>query len=152
VKLRDYKSSCADLIWIIKLASEANVDQISAMEEEGEIKPKISPRIGGNYSVFTKILVESRISLILLLILEGEFLQARDFVKHLAQDAQTYGIHHISLEVTLLETLVSACDMQDVMAVKGIHRQLWKALTTLQNDIFQQLENDLTYQQKLTNI
>lgn len=65
-EIGDFKSACHVLVWIIKLASE--VDSIQGLNET-ETRNPVQIR-GPNYSVFSKAIEQSRISLCLLLILQ----------------------------------------------------------------------------------
>lgn len=63
----------------------------------------------GNYSAFANSLIEARLSLILLLILQGDFQQARAFVSNLMEDAKTINLSPSQMSqqnLSLLETFV----------------------------------------------
>eukprot|EP01119_Soliformovum_irregulare_P021492 TRINITY_DN7166_c0_g1_i1.p1 TRINITY_DN7166_c0_g1~~TRINITY_DN7166_c0_g1_i1.p1 ORF type:complete len:326 (+),score=61.55 TRINITY_DN7166_c0_g1_i1:135-1112(+) len=140
VLLRDYKSSCAALIWIIKLASEVN-----NLQELPGAPDSL------NTSVSAKVLIESRISLCLLLILQGDFEQSKDFVRKLVEDATGCGLQVDSVTevVCLLSTLVIVCEARDASAVKDIHRQLWTYLTPSQNETLLLIIEEINYHRRL---
>jgi len=145
IKLCDYKGSCTGLIWIIKLASEV----INFQEE-----PKSLSTDQFNHSVYVKSLFHSRIFLILLLILQGDFQQSQDFVKKIVEDANScnFEMDFSNNVVFMLDSLVMFCEQRNLEAVKSIHRELWRVLTPKQNDVLSLIQAQMIDHQKLAQL
>jgi len=164
IKLRDYKSSCTAIVWIMKLASEANGLSSNEIEINGSgLETGTSLSASSNSStttniasfpVFSKILMESRVSLILLLILESDFQQAKAFIKKLIEDSNESDVDlDDSLLITLLETLVHACDEQkDNDSVKQVQRLLYNHLNAQQNALMLLIVEQSLFHKKLTQL
>jgi len=146
--LKDYGTACSVLNWIIKLASEGpDIFDIDDLDLE---LPRVTDEC--SISLYSQILVESRISFILLLVLQGEFRQASDFVNKLVQDANHNhtgvvhmgtGIMEMNHVVSLFAELVKFCQSKDLAGLEVVHRDLWTHLTNKQNQMLLLLMQEL---------
>eukprot|EP01116_Phalansterium_solitarium_P022776 TRINITY_DN764_c0_g2_i1.p1 TRINITY_DN764_c0_g2~~TRINITY_DN764_c0_g2_i1.p1 ORF type:complete len:322 (+),score=73.62 TRINITY_DN764_c0_g2_i1:47-1012(+) len=143
IRLRDYKSSCAGLIWAIKLASEV----VSAPQPSDGGDAHSMPTL----SSYGQVLIECRVSLVLLLILQGDFLQAKDFVKKVADDATSCGFPagYCAEFITLLNALVIGCERRVFDCAVAVQRELCRSLTTEQNDILMVVLNEMQLQRNI---
>eukprot|EP01117_Protostelium_nocturnum_P007611 TRINITY_DN2725_c0_g1_i1.p1 TRINITY_DN2725_c0_g1~~TRINITY_DN2725_c0_g1_i1.p1 ORF type:complete len:223 (+),score=72.13 TRINITY_DN2725_c0_g1_i1:593-1261(+) len=165
ILLRDYGNSCSDLIWIMKLASEISTEAPSrtiVVTESGSIhsESKQRPSLLDDFysknicSAYTKVMMEAKISLILVLILQGDFQQSRDFVSKLERDAMNNGIviGSFQLITSLFETLVDECEQQDMEMVQSLHRELYPWLTKQQNQLILMIIEELNNTIRLASI
>lgn len=120
VQLRDYKAGCAALIWITKLAGEMlsvqneGINQFFCFSDSPNFQFVFkanwkSSHPDGNYSTFANSLIGARVSLILLMILRGDFQQARQFVLNLTDDAATMSLSQSQISeqtISLIESFV----------------------------------------------
>ncbi|KAH3760112.1 factor VIII intron 22 protein [Pelomyxa schiedti] len=147
---RDYKTACFVLTWIIKLASEGpDLNDIDNFDSGRQCSTTSTP---SSVLVYPALLVEARISLVLLLILQRDLGQARDYISKLPEDAvhthkgtaQAAPLPQTAhLAITLLQDLVSACEHKDSVALQQIQWELWGMLTPPQNEFLHRIESEL---------
>jgi len=84
------------------------------------------------------LMAEARISLILLYLLQDSFLSAKDHIDKLVLD-NPLGPDASDDVVSLLQTLVKACERRQVAGLQAIQRELWYTLNQSQNELLQRL-------------
>ncbi|EGC32313.1 hypothetical protein DICPUDRAFT_38570 [Dictyostelium purpureum] len=94
-------------------------------------------------SLYPFLLIESRVSLFLLYILQDSFPKAQAQLSKLVTDIndQQYGTgSELSEEtIAILNNLFIACERKEVNGLPAIQRELWSSLNDLQNDILQRI-------------
>eukprot|EP00026_Physarum_polycephalum_P012512 Phypoly_transcript_12833.p1 GENE.Phypoly_transcript_12833~~Phypoly_transcript_12833.p1 ORF type:complete len:361 (+),score=47.71 Phypoly_transcript_12833:130-1083(+) len=94
-----------------------------------------------NVSITThsQMLLEARISLILIHIMQDMFLSAKDNIGKLVLDD---GMGESSDDVvSLLQTLVTSCEKKEASGLYVIQRELWYSLTPIQNELLYSIIN-----------
>jgi len=146
IEAQDYKLACECLNNCIKILnsvmrtpSQPSVpNQASATTLAVNVtaaQNSLTPAGENNVSISTpsQMLLETRISLILLHILQDLFLSAKDSIGKLVLDD---GTGESSDDViTLLQTLMTACERREVSGLYVIQRELWHSLTPIQNEL-----------------
>ncbi|PRP78595.1 hypothetical protein PROFUN_13544 [Planoprotostelium fungivorum] len=165
ILLRDYGNTCSDLIWMMKLASEISTDTPTntlVVSESGSLI--VTPvRTSGIFqeiitknarSVYTMVMMEAKVSLILVLILQGDFQQSRDFVSKLERDATANGVttNTFRLIIELFETLIEQVERQDVEMVMAVQRELHPWMTRQQNTLVLMIIEELNASLRLASV
>lgn len=161
----DYITSCVTLNWIIKLASEAP-DMNDSIEVSTRIG--ITPvRVGKGLKEDS--VTEAILTLILLLVLQGDYQQSKDYICKLSEssfsieesdpdDASGSGrgdgeseedndeeeddlvCKKASCEfISLLTDFVTSCETSDIGGMKWCQRELWQTITPRQNELFHRI-------------
>jgi len=133
ISTKDYHNCSATLVWIIKLASEANDIQLQDWQSMQDFPSR---------SVFTDLYFDARVSLVFVFTLQGDFQQARDFIHSLHDD--TTVLANGGFILPLLTDLVSAASDRDVSSFEFIEATIrWHLNSELHSSLLTQLRLQL---------
>eukprot|EP01102_Stenamoeba_stenopodia_P019441 TRINITY_DN7341_c0_g1_i1.p1 TRINITY_DN7341_c0_g1~~TRINITY_DN7341_c0_g1_i1.p1 ORF type:complete len:316 (-),score=73.36 TRINITY_DN7341_c0_g1_i1:34-981(-) len=133
---RDYLSACELLNTMIQLASKKS------------LLSNLSTGTDGNnyYSVYVNTIVNCRITLLLLYIVQREFEKANNNIESLVEYCKATSINTADGEVfSILRDLMSACDSRDIHCLDEICEEVWSLLTPEQHEIHLQILQQIKY-------
>lgn len=128
----DYITACVTLNWIVKLSSEVPDmnDALESSTRAGLPVPSVS-----SATLKTDSVHEALLTLVLVLLLQGDFQQAKDYICKLTESSPA----HPSTFMVLLNDLVTSCETSDVGGMRWCQRELWQVLTPRQNELVHRL-------------
>ncbi|KYR02666.1 hypothetical protein DLAC_00121 [Tieghemostelium lacteum] len=152
----DYKGACDYLDLIITIINETtpletkinlnnstgstnNNNSLSQINNNGIGDAQLS---NISLSLFPYLLIETRVSLVLLLILQDSFLKSQAQLSKLVNDIndqEGQSTDHTEETVSLLNNLLISCERKEINDLQAIQRELWSSLNDIQNDILQRI-------------
>jgi len=93
-------------------------------------------------SLFPFLLIEARVSLFLLYLLQESFSKSHVQLSKLVNDINDHDGNGASLAedtIALLNNLLIACERKEINGLPAIQRELWSSLNDMQNDILQRV-------------
>jgi len=139
ISTKDYKSAIECYNNMIRILSDLAFDysnRLASSPPPVTVTPSSSSldlsslsassfRLGGPIaiSVYTNLLVESRITLILLLLLQDSFLSAKDHIGKLLMD-DLASAETSDEVVSLLQALVMVCERREILGLRTLQREL----------------------------
>ncbi|EGG23311.1 hypothetical protein DFA_05443 [Cavenderia fasciculata] len=141
----DYKGACDFLDMMITIATESMPDKPSSSSSSSSNLNTMAPisSLNISLSLYPYALIESRVTLILLYILQDNFLKSQSHLGKLVNDINDQHDGQASdlteESVALLNNLLMACERKEVGGLQAIQRELWSSLNDVQNDILQRI-------------
>ncbi|EFA82966.1 hypothetical protein PPL_03744 [Heterostelium album PN500] len=141
----DYKGACDLLDTIVTIALESmpqenRLNQTIMVNHEQYENHRVPSSI--SLSLYPYALIEARVSLILLYILQDSFLKSQSHLGKLVNDINDNEGQSSDLTdetIALLNNLLMACERKEINGLQAIQRELWSSLTDMQNDILQRI-------------
>ncbi|GAM25718.1 hypothetical protein SAMD00019534_088930, partial [Acytostelium subglobosum LB1] len=149
----DYKGACDLLDGMVAIATEsiqqdkrtaqvlANQVEQHQLQQQYHSYP-LSASSSLSLSLYPYALIEARVSLILLYILQDNFLKSQSHLGKLVNDITEHEGQSSDLteeSIALLNNLLMACERKETNGLQAIQRELWSSLSDVQNDILQKI-------------